>query len=143
MNNDNNLQDVALDRLIPFFPWAQMYEDLGYQMPYPEVMMTSDRAYALSTQVSGLLMMQSWEIDNKAAYSLVPVAEATHEAYRLTTAVSLGTIDEAWEVIGMHYERLLGYMHLSLLGWVMHEQLKDRPMRSVPLDLGSWMLVAE
>lgn len=133
---------VALDQLIAHFPWAQMYADLGFHMPYPEVLMTSDRAYALSTQISGLLMTQSWEVDNTASYRLEPIAESTHEAYRLTTDVRLGTIDEAWAVIGMSADKLLHYMHLSLVGWAQHSLLEGRAMRPVLQGQGQWMLIA-
>lgn len=134
---------VELELLSPFYPWAQMFDDMGYQMPFPEVMMTSDRAYALSTQITGLLMTQSWEIDNVASYYLEPVEEATHEAYRLYTAISIGSLDEAWEVIGISSDSLHRYMHLALLGWVVKHQLSGRSFREVALAEGEWMLVAQ
>lgn len=134
---------VELEQLSPFYPWAQMFDDMGYQMPFPEVMMTSDRAYALSTQITGLLMTQSWEIDNLASYYLEPVIESTHEAYRLYTDISIGTLDEAWEVIGVPSDRLYKYMHLSLVGWVIKHQFSGRSFREVALGEGEWMLVAE
>ncbi len=134
---------VALELLIPDFPWAVMYDELGFHMPYPEVMMTSDRAYALSTQINGLLMMQSWELDNVASYHLARVEEATHEAYRLSLSLSLGTIDEAWEYIGIPTDQLLRYMRLSLLGHVLRTQLSGKSYRTVELPDDVYMLIAE
>lgn len=140
----NDYTSVSLELLIPDFPWATMFDDLGFHMPYPEVLMTSDRAYALSTQINGLLMMQSWEMDNTAAYTLVPVTDSTHEAYRLNSSVSLGTVDEAWEYIGISTESLLRYMRRSLVAHVQRTVFPGRAMRLVPLsDDDSWMLIAE
>lgn len=134
---------VELEHLSPFYPWARMFDDMGFQMPFPEVMMTSDRAYALSIQITGLLMTQSWEVDNLASYYLEPVSEATHEAYRLYTSISIGSLDEAWEAIGISQDSLYTYMHLALVGWVIKHQLSGRSFREVALSEGEWMLVAQ
>lgn len=134
---------IDLTELIPYYPWAEMFVDLGYHMPYPEVLMTSDRAYALSTQINGLLMMQSWEVGNDATYSLERIEASIHEAYHLTAEVRLETLDEAWAHIGIAEDRLLHYLRSSLISWVMATQLAGRPMRSLQLPSGVWMLIAE
>lgn len=136
------MQQVDLTHLIDYFPWSEVYQSLGYAMPYPEVLMTSDRAYAFQTQVAGLLMMQSWGSGNSAAYTLAR-AEATHEAYTLDLHLNLETIDEAWEVIGISAEALRAYMSASLLGYVLAKPLGGRPFKVVPLAEGRYMLVAE
>lgn len=133
---------IDLNDLSNYFPWGDMYEDLGFAMPYPEVMMTSDRAYALQTQVSGLLMMQSWAAGNRAAYELEQ-AEATHEAYTLTLDLDLPTIDEAWEVIGISEERLHTYMRIAFVRYVSATALPSKPFRVVSLSDERYMYVAE
>lgn len=118
-----------------------MYEALGYAMPYPEVIMTSDRAYALQTQVFGLLMMQSWASGNRAAYAMER-AEATHEAYIIDIELALPTIDEAWEVVGITGDMLLAYMQAALLRYISDKALPEGEFRAVPLSEGRYMFVS-
>ena len=59
---------LGFDTLIPFFPWGRFFHDQGYIMPYPEVTMASEDAYARYTQISGLLMTESWEAGNHLDY---------------------------------------------------------------------------
>ncbi|MDY5858199.1 MAG: hypothetical protein SPK09_03095 [Porphyromonas sp.] len=132
---------IDLNDLSEYFPWGQVYEDLGYAMPYPEVMMTSDRAYALQAQVTGLLMMQSWGAGNSAAYTLER-AEATYLAYTLTIDLQLPSIDEAWALIGIPEERLRDYMRLSLVRYVSDKVLPEgSTFRLVPLSEERYMFV--
>lgn len=133
---------IDLTELTNYFPWGEMYDDLGFAMPYPEVMMTSDRAYALQTQVSGLLMMQSWASGNMAAYTLEE-AEATHEAYILTMKLELPSIDEAWEVIGIKKERLWSYMRSAFARYISATALPDKVFRLVPLGEDRYMYIVE
>lgn len=91
------------DLIMRSFPWALLFDDLGYQMPYPDVLMTSDRAYALHTQVSALLLDLVYD----------PAFRA--EVSGGLPTVELGTIDEAWAYIGVEDERLLRYMQLATL----------------------------
>lgn len=91
------------DLIMRSFPWALLFDDLGYQMPYPDVLMTSDRAYALHTQVSALLLDLVYD----------PAFRA--EVAGGLPTVQLGAIDEAWAYIGVDDERLLRYMQLSTL----------------------------
>lgn len=136
------MKTVDFTHLIEYFPWGAFYDDLGFAMPYPEVMMTSDKAYALQTQVSGLLMMQSWGEGNEASYSLEPV-EATHEAYTLNIDLRLESIDEAWELIGVPSDKLHEYMRASILRYVSKKELEGKTFRSVPLPERKYMLVRE
>lgn len=136
-----NATQIGLEPLIPHFPWTAMYEDLGYQMPFPEVLMTSDRAYALSTQVNGLLMMQSWELDNYLTYELTKVADVTHLAYRLSVSVSLGALDEAWLAIGIPEDRLKGYLSLALANYLAENELAGG-FKVASLPDGVYMLIA-
>lgn len=136
------MKPIDLSKLSDHFPWGRLYEDLGYAMPYPEVTMTSDRAYALQTQIFGLLMMQSWGVGNEAKYKMEKV-EATHEAYTLDYELRLETIDEAWEYIGIAKPTLIEYMKQSLVDYVLSVELDKRSFRSVSLAEGRYMLVAE
>lgn len=137
------MKAIDLNHLSEYFPWSAMYEALGYAMPYPEVIMTSDRAYALQTQVFGLLMMQSWASGNRAAYH-IERAEATHEAYTLDYELELPTIDEAWQVVGITTEMLLAYMHTALIAYIQAKVLPEgTPYRAVSLSPGRCMFVAE
>lgn len=138
---EKNYIPIDLTDLIPHFPWARMFDELGYHMPYPEVLMTSDRAYALSTQVNGLLMMQAWEVDNKASYHLETIEQVSHQAYRLCTQIEMGALDEAWAVVGITAEALLSYLDEALVGYVMKTSLSDKSLRPIRLAQGSWMLV--
>lgn len=136
------MKTIDLNKLSEHFPWATLYEDLGYAMPYPEVIMTSDRAYALQTQVFGLLMMQSWGSGNEARY-LLERADASVEAYTLSCELRLETIDEAWEYIGIAESTLLEYMHKALVAYAISQELSGRSMRIVELGQGRYMLVME
>lgn len=136
------MKTIDLNELTPYFPWGDMYADLGFAMPYPEVMMTSDRAYALQTQVSGLLMMQSWAAGNMAAYEL-RMEESTHEAYTLEMQLELPSIDDAWEVIGITEERLVAYMRRAFVHYVQATALSSRPFRFVKLTDERYLCVSE
>lgn len=135
------MKEIELSSLTPHFPWSDAFGDLGYQMPYPEVLMTSDRAYAFAQQVSGLLMTQGWEPDTSISYRLERT-ESTHEAYRLTTEIHLEPLDPAWEVIGIPLDRLIGYITTAVAEWVIISDLDARPMRIVPLSPTECMLVS-
>lgn len=133
---------VDLNDLTEYFPWGNLYSDLGYAMPYPEVIMTSDRAYALQTQVSGLLMMQSWGAGNAASYQLEQ-ANASHEAYTAELSILLPSLDEAWSVIGIQEDQLRLYMLQALASYIFARVLPKRAFRSVSLSPNRYMYVAE
>lgn len=135
------MTNIDLTHLSEYFPWSEVYDDLGYAMPYPEVLMTSDRAYAFQTQVAGLLMMQSWGDGNRATYA-VEQAEASHEAYMVELVLELPTIDEAWELIGVPTEKLMSYMKTAMLRYVSSKALPQKSFRIVPLDEGKYMFVS-
>lgn len=133
---------IDLTRLTEYFPWGEMYADLGFAMPYPEVLMMNDKAYALHAQVTGLLMMQSWGAGNAAGYSTTR-AESPREAYTVELMLDLPTLDEAWPVIGIPYETLLRYMTTALLDYVRAVALPQHSFRTVQLAEGRYMFVAE
>lgn len=97
------MSQINHDLIMRSFPWALLFDDLGYQMPYPDVLMTSDRAYALHTQVSALLL------------DLVYDPAFSAEVAGGLPTVQLGAIDEAWAYIGVDDERLLRYIQLATL----------------------------
>lgn len=134
---------VDLSLISDYYPWGRMYADLGYAMPYPEVIMTSDRAYALQTQIFGLLMMQSWGSGNKAGY-ILEETQTTHKAYIVEVEVSLETVDEAWAVVGITEDMLYTYMTEALLNYIQAQILNitTQDYKQVPLGNSRYMFVA-
>lgn len=134
---------VDLSLISDYYPWGRMYADLGYAMPYPEVIMTSDRAYALQTQIFGLLMMQSWGSGNKAGY-ILEETQTTHKAYIVEVEVSLETVDEAWAVVGITEDMLCTYMTEALLNYIQAQILNitTQDYKQVPLGNSRYMFVA-
>ena len=133
---------VDFSQLTESFPWSELCDNLGYAMPYPEVIMTSDRAYALYTQIAGLLMMEGWELGNTASYELERI-DSSHEAYMLTTKVELASINEAWSVIGIAEQTLHVYIHTALVDYVGKNELTGKNYTSTSLGEGRYMLVVE
>lgn len=133
---------VDFSQLTESFPWSELYDNLGYAMPYPEVIMTSDRAYALYTQIAGLLMMEGWELGNTASYELERI-DSSHEAYMLTTKVELASVNEAWGVIGIAEQTLHAYIHMALVNYVGKNELTGKNYTSTSLGEGRYMLVVE
>ena len=129
---------VDFSQLTESFPWSELYDNLGYAMPYPEVIMTSDRAYALYTQIAGLLMMEGWELGNIASYELERI-DSSHEAYMLTTKVELASINEAWSVIGIVEQTL----HTALVNYVGKNELTGKNYTSTSLGEDRYMLVVK
>ena len=133
---------VDFSQLTESFPWSELYDNLCYAMPYPEVIMTSDRAYALYTQIAGLLMMEGWELGNTASYELERI-DSSHEAYMLTTKVELASVNEAWGVIGIAEQTLHAYIHTALVNYVGKNELTGKNYTSTSLGEGRYMLVVE
>lgn len=134
------MKHVDFSQLTEVFPWSEVYDNLGYAMPYPEVIMTSDRAYALYTQIAGLLMMEGWEAGNAARYTLERI-DSPHEAYMLETTLELASINEAWEVIGIAEPTLRMYLHQALENYARKEELSGRAHTSTKLGDNKSMIV--
>lgn len=109
---------LGFDTLIPFFPWARFFHDQGYIMPYPEVTLASEDAYARYTQMSGLLMTESWEPGNHLDYTIERPEEEGAEHFILRFSLSLDTISEVWDYLSVSEEQLRSYHLLSGLALV-------------------------
>lgn len=104
---------LGFDILIPYFPWGRFFHDQGYIMPYPEVTLASEDAYARYTQVSGLLMTESWEPGNHLDYIIEHPEEGEADHYILRFSLSLETVSEVWEYLSTSAEQLRTYHLLS------------------------------
>ena len=102
---------LPLDALIPFFPWALLCRDQGFTMPYPEIMMISDQAYNLYTQISGLLVTEVWEAGNELRYQIDGLE------------LSLESFSEIWFLIGISRERVISYLYLAAIAYIRHSGL--------------------
>lgn len=130
---------IDLGQLSGHMPWSEIFRDMGYPMPYPEVVMAGELAYAQYTQMNSLLMTLAWELDNRAHYHLER-AETSYEAYMMEVDLELGTIHEAWEVIGISPERLHDYLLQAVASWARHQALSQREVKMVRLMPKRWML---
>lgn len=109
---------LGFDTLIPFFPWGRFFHDQGYIMPYPEVTMASEDAYARYTQVSGLLMTESWEAGNHLDYVIERPEEPEVDYLLLRLALSLDTVSEVWDYLSVSQDQLRTYHLLAALALV-------------------------
>ncbi|MDO4707829.1 MAG: hypothetical protein Q4A61_05355 [Porphyromonadaceae bacterium] len=139
-------QAVDLGQLGAHMPWTEVFADLKYPMPYPEVVMAGELAYAQFTQMNSLLMMLSWEGDSRASYTLTPLAggegmEVPNQVYRLMVDVRLDGYNEAWATLGITELQLLGYVQQAVAAWAMHKQWGSTAVRSVRIDETSWTVM--
>ena len=109
---------LGFDTLIPFFPWGRFFHDQGYIMPYPEVTMASEDAYARYTQISGLLMTESWEAGNHLDYVIERPEEPESDYLLLRLALSLDTVSEVWDYLSVSQDQLRTYHLLAALALV-------------------------
>ena len=109
---------LGFDTLIPFFPWGRFFHDQGYIMPYPEVTMASEDAYARYTQISGLLMTESWEAGNHLDYVIERPEEPEADYLLLRLALSLDTVSEVWDYLSVSQDQLRTYHLLAALALV-------------------------
>ncbi len=109
---------LGFDTLIPFFPWGRFFHDQGYIMPYPEVTMASEDAYARYTQISGLLMTESWEAGNHLDYVIERPEEPESDYLILRLALSLDTVSEVWDYLSVSQDQLRTYHLLAALALV-------------------------
>ena len=86
-------------------------------MPYPEIMMISDQAYNLYTQISGLLMTEAWEIGNELRYRIEAV-EGNESQYTLELELSLENFSEIWALMEVSRERVISYLYIAAVGYV-------------------------
>lgn len=133
---------IDLGQLQEYMPWKQVFEDLQYPMPYPEVVMAGELAYAQYTQMVSLLMMLSWEAGNKATFTLEHV-DATVEAYILDIDFALQNINDGWDVVGITPERLKDYLTQAAASWAQYNTLSGKNIRAVRLEPNKWMLTVE
>lgn len=139
MNTTVAPEQVDINLLIKHFPWTELCQDYGFAMPYPEVMMTSDRAHALYTQISGLLLPLAWEIDNQSSYEVV-AHPTIPDGYVLRINVKLPVLDEAWEFIGFPEDSVRRYLTLATYYYVTKELWGDKAYRYFPLEEGEWLI---
>ena len=109
---------LGFDTLIPFFPWGRFFHDQGYIMPYPEVTMASEDAYARYTQISGLLMTESWEAGNHLDYVIERPKEPEADYLLLRLTLSLDTVSEVWDYLSVSQDQLRTYHLLAALALV-------------------------
>ena len=109
---------LGFDTLIPFFPWGRFFHDQGYIMPYPEITMASEDAYARYTQISGLLMTESWEAGNHLDYVIERPEEPEVDYLLLRLALSLDTVSEVWDYLSVSQDQLRTYHLLAALALV-------------------------
>lgn len=145
MNNLNTSQPVDLGQLSAHMPWAQVFEDLQYPMPYPEVVMAGELAFAQFTQMNSLLMMLSWEGDSRASYTLERLTPddptASAEVYRLSIEVYLDGFNEGWAVLGISEPSLLDYIQQAVAAWAIHQHWANKQTRSVRVDDQMWNVI--
>lgn len=135
------LQPADLGQVASYMPWVEVFQDMGYPMPYPEVVMAGELAYAQFTQMNSLLMMLSWEGNNQAHYHLEPV-EASYEAYRLSVDLQLESISEAWGIIGISDAKLRDYLLQGVALWARHKELPNSELKMIRIAPTEWMMTA-
>ncbi|KGN84455.1 hypothetical protein [Porphyromonas sp. COT-290 OH860] len=134
-------QPADLGQVASYMPWVEVFQDMGYPMPYPEVVMAGELAYAQFTQMNSLLMMLSWEGNNQAHYRLEAV-EASYEAYRLSVNLQLESISEAWGMIGISDAKLRDYLLQGVALWARHKKLPNSQLKMIRIAPTEWMMTA-
>ncbi|KGO01613.1 hypothetical protein [Porphyromonas sp. COT-290 OH3588] len=134
-------QPADLGQVASYMPWVEVFQDMGYPMPYPEVVMAGELAYAQFTQMNSLLMMLSWEGNNQAHYRIEPV-EASYEAYRLSVDLQLESISEAWGIIGISDAKLRDYLLQGVALWARHKKLPNSQLKMIRIAPTEWMMTA-
>lgn len=127
-------------------PWAKVFADLKYPMPYPEVVMAGELAYAQFTQMNSLLSMLAWEGDSRASYTFTPLTEpdqgeGSPSIYRLTVDVQLDGYNEAWAMLGIGQDQLLGYVQQAVASWAIARLSSGQEVRSVQIDEANWTVM--
>ena len=92
-------------------------------MPYPEIMMISDQAYNLYTQISGLLVTEAWEVGNELRYQIDAIGDSEAGQYTLGLELSLESFSEIWSLIGISRERVISYLYLAAIAYIRHSGL--------------------
>lgn len=146
MDRYSTTHPVDLGQIAVHMPWAQVFEDLKYPMPYPEVVMAGELAYAQFTQMNSLLMMLAWEGDSKATYSLELLSDSTAaapmpELYHLTVTVQLDGFNEGWNALGISEEALLDYLKQAVACWAMKHRWANQTVRSTRINAESWTIM--
>ena len=90
-------------------------------MPYPEIMMISDQAYNLYTQISGLLVTE--EVRNELRYQIDATDDSEAGQYTLGLELSLESFSEIWSLIGISRERVISYLYLAAIAYIRHSGL--------------------
>lgn len=134
-------QPADLGQVASYMPWVEVFQDMGYPMPYPEVVMAGELAYAQFTQMNSLLMMLSWEGNNQAHYRLEAV-ESSYEAYRLSVDLQLESISEAWGIIGISDAKLRDYLLQGVALWARHKKLPNSQLKMIRIAPTEWMMTA-
>lgn len=145
MTTEITTRFIDLGQIGTHMPWATIFADLKYPMPYPEVVMAGELAYAQFTQMNSLLSMLAWAGDSHAAYTLTPLSvggeAGAPEVYRLEVEVQLDCDSEAWASLGIGAEQLMGYVREAAAAWAVHRLWPGREVRSARVDEVSWTLM--
>ena len=80
--------------------------------------MASEDAYARYTQISGLLMTESWEAGNHLDYVIERPEEPEADYLLLRLALSLDTVSEVWDYLSVSQDQLRTYHLLAALALV-------------------------
>lgn len=118
----DNILDIKLHKLIPYFPWKEWCESKDFAMPFPEILALSDHAFAMYTQITGLLL----DYTSSAANAVnISCKEQDDNSILIDVDVIMEDVSEVWQVIGINNEDLKKYTSFMVRNYISKEILTD------------------
>lgn len=144
--HDLHASHLDLNRVLPHFPWRQLFEHFRFELPYPAAIYADAQADAIYRGVVDLLvelMMQDVaDINVDLTFTGNP-DDATDACGLLSVEVSLtAPLSPEWAALDISPDLLVHCLRLATLDWVLANENYGSEIAVTPIDASHWQLKA-
>ncbi|SUB77439.1 hypothetical protein [Porphyromonas macacae] len=143
---EHNFKATHLDmgRILPFFPWKELFEKRHFELPYPAVIHTDDEAETLYRSVVdmlvGLMTDNTVDIDVDLTFEGNPEDTASARGTLIINVDFKEKPDRECEKSNITPEELANYLRLAALDWVMNEENYGSILKAEPKAANRWLI---
>ena len=132
------MPQAPIGRVLPYYPWRTLYEQLHFETPYPQLLYTNAQAdalfEALSLRLAALVADEAFSIEASLQYPEAVSIESVREGY-LTVIITDPILEERLKdlPIAISRELLLDMLTMSLLQYILQTEMGEQEQLHVAL----------
>lgn len=145
---EHNMEAHHLDpnRILPYFPWAELFAARNYELPYPAIIYSNEEAETLYQNIVDMLV--AWIAEDQINIDVTLQFEGNPEKSEEAVGslcIEVQLLNRPARLLnefGLRESEIINLLRLATLDWVLDSENYGSEVKSEVLDETHWRLTA-